>query len=527
MKQLTWLALGAVVVLTACPPTGVVCKPGTSPCGTGCIDSTSDRRNCGACGSACGAEKDCNASVCACRPGTVTCEGNCVVTDYDVKNCGQCGVQCATGQVCEVGRCQASCSTGSTRCGASCVDATSDVANCGTCGTTCAQGQKCLAGVCDYPAIAACYWSGQVVGFDPASGVKGPLSDVGSNPAALARLDATLLVADGTDRRLYAALPAAGGAYAQTRRFSATGAVPNQVLVARPYVYVINAGSGTLLVLQEGVDAGVTTLDAGVEGTLVLGAVAELPFGMNTFPQGVVKVGTMLYVPLYGGYGAEAADAGQELAKVDVTNPAVPTLAGRVSFKGLDLKAFDGGAPVARPWAVTAKGGQVYVVLNNLNPDTYAPEGPGLVAKVNPANDAVTVIDLGGADCLNPQWLAPMGDRLIVSCGGLINYSATFSVESVVAASVVALDATDTRLAGVWNASGTADLDAGFMPMLPGRFAVSGQQVVVSDQNGGRVVVLAVGDAGVTEVRGLGTALNVCPVSATSGVANVSDISAR
>jgi hypothetical protein len=49
----------------------------------------------------------------------------------------------------------------------------------------------------------------------------------------------------------------------------------------------------------------------------------------------------------------------------------------------------------------------------------------------------------------------------------------------------------------------------------------------LTDQNGGRVVVLEVGDAGVTEVRGVSTALNICPVSATSGVANVADVVAR
>lgn len=523
MKQWSLVSVCAVLVLTACPPTGVVCKAGTLPCGTGCIDPNSDRRNCGACGTTCGAQQDCNAGTCACRPGTVTCDGSCVVTDYDAQNCGACGVKCAVGEVCEQRVCQSACTTGFTRCGNSCVDVTSDEAHCGACGAACEQGQQCLSGVCDYPAIAACYWSGQVVGFDPASGTKGPLADVGSNPAALARVGETVLVADGTDRRLYSVVPAAGGSYAQTSSVTTTGAVPNQLLVDRPYVYVVNAGSGSLLVLKEGVDAGVVQLDAGVQGTLVLGAVAELPLGMNTFPQGVAKVGSTLYVPLYGGYGAEAADAGQELAKIDVTNPAQPSLAGRVSFKNVNLHVFDGGAPVARPWAVAAKGGQVYVALNNLNPDTYVAEGPGLVAKVDPSNDQVTIIDLGAADCLNPQWLGAMGDRLIVACGGKISYSATYAVEAVTAAGVLALDSADVKLAGVWNASSTADVDAGFMPMLPGRFVVSGNQVAVSDQNGGRVLVLAVSDAGVSEL----STIDVCPVSPTSGVGNVADVLAR
>lgn len=535
MKQLSLMSLVAVVSMMACPPTGVVCKPGTLPCGTGCIDPNSDRRNCGVCGNTCGTQQDCLDAVCTCRPGTTKCpDGICAATDFDAKNCGQCGAACATGQVCELdatlnrGACKASCTPGLLRCLASCVDAMTDESNCGGCEIACAQGQQCRAGVCDYEAVAACYWSGQLVGFDPTTGVKGPLSDVGTNPAALARLGATLLSADGTDRRLYSAEPTASGAYAATNRASQTGAVPNQVLVDRPFVYVVNAGSGTVTVLREGVDAGVLQLDAGVDGTLVLGAVAEVALGMNTFPQGLAKVDSQLWVPLYGGYGAEAADAGQELAKIDITNPAAPTLVGRVSLKGLDLKAFDGGSPVPRPWAIVAKSGALYVALSNLNPDTYAPEGPGLVARVDAISEAVTVIDLDGANCLNPQWIGLVGSSITVSCGGLITYSPTFAVESVSSAGVVALSGVDALLGQAWSSAGSCVADAGAcMPMMPGRFAVSGQRVLLSDQNGGRVVVLEVNDAGVSEVRAGASALSVCPVSTTSGVANVADILSR
>ena len=79
---------------------------------------------------------------------------------------------------------------------------------CGACGVECAQGQTCVAGVCDYPAVAACYWSGQLIGFNPDTGVTGPLSDIGNNPGPLARLDATVLVADGTDKVTLSRVPA-------------------------------------------------------------------------------------------------------------------------------------------------------------------------------------------------------------------------------------------------------------------------------------------------------------------------------
>jgi hypothetical protein len=529
MKQLALISLFAVVSLMACPPTGVVCKPGTLPCGTGCIDPNSDRRHCGACGNACGPQQDCNSASCECRAGTTKCsDGTCVATDFDPKNCGQCGAACASGEVCETGTCKASCTPGLLRCLASCVDAATDESHCGGCDIACAQGQQCRGGVCDYEAVAACYWSGQVVGFDPTTGVKGPLSDLGSNPATLARLGTTVLCADGNDRRLYSAAPSASGEYQKVNLASQTGAVPNQVLVDRPFVYVINAGSGTMTVLREGVDAGVVRLAAGVEGTLVLGVVAEVALGMNTFPQGLAKVDSQLWVPLFGGFGAEAADAGQALAKIDITNPAAPTLAGRVSLKNIDLKAFDGGTPtVARPWSIVAKNGALYVALSNLNPDTYVPEGPGLLARVDAVSEAVTVIDLGAADCLNPQWVSLVGSSVTVSCGGLIAYKPNMAVETISAAGVVALDALDQKLPA-WSAAGFCPADGGTcLPLFPGRFAVSGQQVLLADQNGGRVVVLEVNDAGVREVRGGAAALSVCPVSPASGVANVADVLAR
>ncbi len=529
MMRFACVAVLAVVTLTACPPTGVVCKPGTLPCGVGCIDPLADRRNCGACENACVGQQDCspdNGGSCVCRPGTSLCSGVCVVTDYDVGNCGGCGVACAAGQVCDQGACGESCGAGKTRCGLSCVDVTNDLSNCGACGAVCEQGQQCLAGVCDFPSVAACYWSGQLVGFDPSTGTRGPRSDVGSNPGALARVGNTVLAVDGTDNRLYSAVPASGGAYAQTSRVTATGNVPNQVLVDLPYVYVVNAGSGTLQVLKQGVDAGVTELSEGVATSLLLGTVAELPLGMNTFPQGVVKVGTTLWVPLYGGYGAGPADAGQEMQLVNVSNPDVPTLEGRVSLKGLDLKPFDGGAPVARPWSVTALGGEVYVALSNLNPDTYAPEGPGLLARVNPADGGgVELIDLGGDECLNPQWVTAVGESLAVSCGGRVTYDTNMVAEAVAASGVVLVHG-GVRTAS-WSAASCVGADAGTCKLLfPGRVTASGTKLLLSDQNGGRVVVLEAGDGGLSEVRGVANALDLCPLS-SSGVANVSDIVSR
>lgn len=533
---MSWLrsmvAVGAVAMLSGCPSTGIVCRAGTTPCGLGCVDTANDVRNCGACGAACGASQECLSGTCKCTTGTTQCGAACVVLDYDARHCGTCDHACADGQVCELGTCQTSCSVGtSLKCGDSCVDPLTNPQHCGACNHVCEQGQVCRAGACGYEAVAACYWSGQAVGFSSTTGSRGPLSDLGTNPGALASYQGTLLAADGTDNRLYQAVAnATGGGFSQVTRANTTGSVPNQVLVAAPYVYVANAASGTLQVLKVGVDGGdVVELDAGVTGGVQLGTVAELQLGMNSYPEGVAKVGDSLWVPLFGGFGADGADAGQVVVRVSVANPEMPTETGRVSLKDLDLKAFDGGAPVARPFAITARNGALYVALDNLNPDTYAVEGPGLVARIQPEDGGVSVIDLGAADCVNPQWLAAVGDSLAVSCGGSVQYSPTFTVDAVTQAGLVLLNAQDQKVAA-WSSACPADAgvlaDGGVacMPMMPGRFTVVGQRILLGDQNAGRLVFLDVADGGLVEVKGVSDALNLCPISPLTGAGNVSDV---
>lgn len=518
LRLLALLCL-SLVAFAACPPSGVVCRPGTEACGSGCIDPQSDKRNCGACGVACGAGRECTAGVCECRPGTALCDGSCVVLAWEPAHCGACGTACGAGEVCEAGTCQAACTVGThARCGGSCVELARDVAHCGACGVACEQGQVCRAGQCVFEAVAACYWSGQVVGFSPSTGSKGPLSALGSSPAALASYGATLLAADGMDARLYQGVPAQGG-YAQAAVATTVGRVPNQVLVDAPWVYVVNAQSGTLQVLKAGATAGQVALDAGVAPGVALGTVAEVSFGMNSYPQGAAKVGTTLYVPLYGGTSAATAGAGQAVARVDVTDPASPVLLGRVELGGLDLKAFDGGTATARPWAITAHGDAVYVTLNNLDADTYAPAGPGLLARLDTSDAGLAVIDLGADACLNPQAVGVVGGALAVSCAGKVTYTTSYAVASVTQAGLVVVTPAGERLS-TWSPSCPADAGAACVPMLPGRLGVKGAAVLLADQNAGRVTVLEVTDAGVAERA----ALSLCPVSELTGLSNVADV---
>jgi hypothetical protein len=495
-------------MFTACLPTGVVCVTGTDACGTGCIDPLNDSRNCGGCGQACGDNQACNAGVCECQSGTTNCSGECVVLDSDSRHCGACATACATGEVCE-STCKAACTIGSNiRCGGSCISPASDPSNCGGCGIVCASGQVCRGSLCTYDVVAACFSTGQVIGLSASTFAKGTLARVGTAPQSLAVMNGTLLSVDGFDRRLYQAVISTAGI---TQGISATaiGAVPTQVIVDGTSAYVVNAGTGTLQVLQAGVDAGALTLDAGVAAGLVLGTVAELNFGMNTFPEGAAKVGNVVWVPLNGGTGA-AASAGQSVAKVLVSDPANPTEVGRVDLSHLDLHAFDGGAPVARPWSIVARNGVLYVVLNVLNPTTWVPEGPGVLARIDPATSVPTEVALAGADCLNPQWAQSVGGKLAVSCAGAATYDSSFNVVSVAGAGLVLLDEADQHLA-TWSSACPADAGPACAAMSPGRFTVSGQRVLLGDQNTGRVVVLDVSDAGLTEVRGVSNAVTTCP----------------
>lgn len=495
----------AAFALTACPPNPLYCQPGTVSCGQGCVDPQADKRNCGGCGLACGTNQECNAGTCECQPGTTSCDGQCVVTDYDTHHCGGCGQVCELG-VCELGGCREACTAGvSTRCGTACVDPTSDVRHCGGCEQPCAQGQSCHAGACTFDVLAACYGSGQVVGFNADTLTRGSLTPVGSAPGALAVSAGVVLVADDTDQRLYQLAVTRGG-LEPVRLANRIGAVPNQVLVDGQVTYVVNAGTATLQVLQavtEGGDA--LELDAGLAGTLRLSTVTELPFGANTYPEGAAKLDGALWVPLWGGRGAEA-QAGQAVVRVSVANPLAPVEVTRVSLASLDLHTFDGGTAAPRPFAVTAFGGALYAVLNNLDAD-YQPAGPGLLARIEPATNAVSAVNLGES-CLNPVWAAPVGELLAVSCGGRLSPPLYDTVSN---AGMVLVDASGAVTAR-WSSECAGLPDGGAcLAMMPGRFAVRGDRVFLGDRNQGRVVVLQVSAAGFTEVRGVAQAPATCP----------------
>ena len=131
-------------------------------CAGACVDTSSDRANCGACGCACPAGSLCSRGSCTvgCPAGLtvcgrITCGGEdagagiaCIDTGTDRSNCGRCGEVCPDGQVCSQGACLAPCTGGRTLCGSACRDLQTDVAHCGACGNACPAMQTCAAARC-------------------------------------------------------------------------------------------------------------------------------------------------------------------------------------------------------------------------------------------------------------------------------------------------------------------------------------------------------------------------------------------
>jgi hypothetical protein len=138
------------------PNGGAGCADGQANCGAGCIDITSDARNCGGCGVACAASENCYGGVCLApapssdlvctAQGLTNCGGVCTNTLNDSANCGACGNSCALGGYCEGGACAGGCQ--GTICGGVCVDTAFDGNNCGACGNVCNMVLTCCNGGC-------------------------------------------------------------------------------------------------------------------------------------------------------------------------------------------------------------------------------------------------------------------------------------------------------------------------------------------------------------------------------------------
>jgi hypothetical protein len=341
--------------------------------------------------------------------------------------------------------------------------------------------------------------------------VKGPLKQLGGGPQSLGSYGSLLLSVDGVDAKLYeASTPALDKLNAEPT----IGQFGNHLLVEGSYAYVVNSGSGTLQILQAsgGVDP--------VEG-VAMTTVGEVQFGQNTFPQVAVKVGNKVYVTLLGGFGT-AASAGQKVVDVDVTDPAHPMKGTGFDLTPLALKTFTSGASTfPRPQGITAKDGNLYVALNNTDA-SYAVAGPGYLAVIPLDGGAMRAVELPSDKCVSPVWVAPHAQGMVLSCAGNATYDANYKLLSVAATGVALVKADDS----VSALSLSCPMgDDSCMPPMMSRFTLHGDDIVLGDQNGGRIFIVGVQSGALVEklTPGKGNSLNVCPVG-MAGFSNVADI---
>jgi hypothetical protein len=135
-----------------CGACGHVCPD--SCCAGVCTSTRTDAKNCGACGNACSSPRtQCTSGSCACPLGETFCSGSCVSLQTDPLNCSACGKACDTGGICTAGVCGCP-STLPDHCPGACVDEKTDPYNCGACGNKCKPGADCVAGQCVCPSTS-------------------------------------------------------------------------------------------------------------------------------------------------------------------------------------------------------------------------------------------------------------------------------------------------------------------------------------------------------------------------------------
>ncbi|MGZ3459678.1 MAG: MXAN_6577-like cysteine-rich protein, partial [Archangium sp.] len=354
---------------------------------------------------------------------------------------------------------------------------------------------SCRGGLCTYDLVATCFNTGQVVGIQAGPDVKGPAVAVGTNPQTVARMQDVLLVLDASMRLLQARLTD----YGELPARNITGLVPNHLLVRDPYVFILNSTSNTLQVLRRD-EAPTSGPGPRFPEGMTLTNVGSVNFGENTNPYGFTELDSDVYVTLLGNLQT-ASSAGGKVARVSMADPTAPSITDTFELPtGEALQPFPGHTTVPSPAGIAARQGRVYAALGNLDPRDFSAGGPGFLARIDPSTRAVDLLALGEG-CLNPFWVVPVGEQLLVSCSGKATYDRDFNLVDVKGTGLVLLDAEDRVTASL-----ELRCPEGTSCLLPsaGRFSVVNNRAYVGDNSAGRIFVIEVVGDSLVERRGFG-----------------------
>jgi len=393
---------------------------------------------------------------------------------------------------------QATCMPGAALCGGECRLVERDNNHCGACNVACADNQQCAGGACysceaESHLYAACLLTGHVAVLSSKTQSRMALELVGDKPQALTGMGEVLLCADDGAQRL---LRLNAQTLKPVGEAVPTGETPIHISAHGPHVYVVNAGSNTLQVVEtRGKPTGSwETRD-------------ELSFGPNTSPQAFASSGAHGFVPLYGNLLTGETTPGQRLVRVDFSLPFGPVRSGEADFSGLDLQSYPGKSALPLPYDVVSHQGAMYVALNNLD-KSYQPAGPGAIARVSVEDASVSLLFLGD-NCQNVTSLASNGRFLVASCAG--NFGMTPGI-----AGLALLEGDEVK--SLWNAPAA---------FSPGSLAFACNSLWVGNANGGEVYLFSVEGGSLQLLRGEGGSeggpMEACP-PAPSGFSVVQDV---
>jgi hypothetical protein len=489
-----------------------LCSSDMTLCGNTCVKLDADRANCGACGRACGANEDCQASACVCPSPFALCNGACVDLASDVANCGACGNACTSGWVCTTPPggptgCALNCSAGQTACGDSCVDLLSQRANCGACGRACGSGERCTAGRCVADLYLACFNSDEVREATAALAPAGLPIDVAPGPIGLAWAGDLLAVASGktggAETLTLLAFDPPG--LRQSKILTTSAAQPDVEYLAEHegILYVSHNSSGTLLLVTP--------------SGHVVDEVSLAPGGSTTNPnpQGIAFDGAArAYLALQASGEVLVLDVSRvsSCAAGTQTPPCTSEVA------RIDLAPLASPSATPMPARIAVDSGHAYVALWNLDAYWNPPLGStGRVAAIRTdtatldadfAGTANGLIDLGPG-CLNAADVAVHGGKLYVTCGAF-DYS-NYPTVTIHGAGIVPVDLSGTVAQVLPPVSAAPD-------QAPGKLAFCGTTGYVGDRNSGRVTVFDPTSGATT----LDAGVELCPPS--NGYAYIADI---